>query len=105
MFTSSLLRRQYRQQTGRRTSNLFMVTHPKTPGGFEPPSRALQARACPLGHGVRASERSRTSARGSKPAALSTELRRRDVRQRLLEGAEVVVREEHERHAFDLGIR
>jgi hypothetical protein len=29
-----------------------MVAHTKAPGGFEPPSRALQTRAFPLGHGV-----------------------------------------------------
>src|SRR5438067_7529864 len=56
---------------------IFCFSFRKTPGGLEPPSRALQARAYPCSATVPEPPRGVEPLRaGSKPAALPTELRR-----------------------------
>src|SRR5262249_6101007 len=55
-----------------------IVVGRETPGGFEPPWHGLQPCASPLGHGVVEPPRGvEPLLAGSKPAALSSELRRR----------------------------
>ena len=74
----------------------------ETPGGFEPPSTRVADACLPLGHGVVRSPRedSNLCARGRNPVLCSAELRG----QVLLEGSEVLVREEDEADLLDLRV-
>src|SRR5215470_3010104 len=59
-------------------SSFVSLSSVETPGGFEPPWHGLQPCASPLGHGVVEPPRGvEPLLAGSKPAALSSELRRR----------------------------